>query len=69
MVDEEARNEQTHLDGCHALKTDLPQSAAAKKVVRDRNKDLTEVEMAFRTCKTVGLEMRPIYVRTERHTQ
>jgi len=37
--------------------------------VHDRYKDLTEVEMAFRTSKTVHLEMRPVYVRTEEHTR
>ena len=68
-VDEEARNEQARLDGCYALKTDLPEPVASKQVVHDRYKDLTEVEMAFRTCKTVQLEMRPVYVRTEEHTR
>ena len=33
------------------------------------DKDLTEVEMAFRTSKTVHLEMRPVHVRTEEHTR
>jgi hypothetical protein len=34
-----------------------------------RYQDLTEVEMAFRTSKTVHLEMRPVRVRTEEHTR
>src|ERR1035441_8362823 len=37
---------------------DLPETVASKQVVHDRYKDLTEVEMAFRTSKTVHLEMR-----------
>ena len=57
------------LDGCYAIKTDLPETAASKQVVHDRYKDLTEVEMAFRTSKTVHLEMRPVHVRTEEHTR
>ncbi len=69
VADEPARTEEARLDGCYALKTDLPESAASKQVVHDRYKDLTEVEMAFRNSKTVHLEMRPIYVRTEDHTR
>src|SRR6266849_6407432 len=30
---------------------------------------LTQVEQAFRTCKTTHLETRPIHVRTEAHTR
>jgi len=67
--DEAGRSEAAHLDGCYVLKTDLPETTASKQVVHDRYKDLTEVEMAFRTSKTVHLEMRPIYVRTEDHTR
>jgi hypothetical protein len=59
----------SQLDGCYVLKTDLPESAAAKQVIHDRYKDLAEVEQAFRNCKTAHLETRPIYVRTEDHTR
>ena len=44
------------LDGCYVIKTDLPASAASKQEVHDRYKDLTQVEQAFRTCKTTHLE-------------
>jgi transposase len=69
VTDEAARTEAAHLDGCYVIKTDLPETAASKQVVHDRYKDLTEVEMAFRTSKTVHLEMRPVHVRTEEHTR
>jgi hypothetical protein len=69
VADEAARTEAARLDGCYAIKTDLPETAASKQVVHDRYKDLTEVEMAFRTSKTVHLEMRPVHVRTEAHTR
>ena len=69
VADEEARQEAARLDGCYVLKTDLPETAASKQVVHDRYKDLTEVEMAFRTSKTTHLELRPIHVRTEEHTR
>lgn len=69
QIDEAARNEQTKLDGCYVLKTDLSAAQAAKELVHDRYKDLTLVEQAFRTSKTVELEMRPIYVQVENSTR
>lgn len=56
------------LDGCYVLKTDLP-AAITKEIVHTRYKDLTLVEEAFRMLKTVLLEMRPWYVRTEESTR
>ncbi len=69
VTDEAGLAEAARLDGCYAIKTDLPSTSASKQVVHDRYKDLTDVEMAFRTSKTTHLEMRPIYVRTEEHTR
>ena len=37
--------------------------------MHDRYKDLTEVEKVFRGCKTVNLEVRPVYVRKEGSTR
>ena len=68
-VDEAARDEISRLDGCYVIKTDLPGEAASPQVVHDRYKDLAQVEQAFRTCKTVHLETRPIYVRKEANTR
>ena len=68
-VNQPVLDEISRLDGCYVLKTDLPQSAATKKVIHDRYKDLAEVEQAFRQCKTAHLEARPIYVRTAQHTR
>ncbi|MGH9610002.1 MAG: IS1634 family transposase, partial [Bryobacteraceae bacterium] len=68
-VNQPALEEASRLDGCYVIKTDLPQSAASKQVIHDRYKDLTEVEQAFRTCKTTHLEMRPVHVRTAEHTR
>src|SRR6266403_1711272 len=67
--DSGAREEAAQLDGCYVIKTDLPASAASKQEAHDRYKDLTQVEQAFRTCKTTHLETRPIHVRTEAHTR
>jgi len=68
-VDEELLNEDAKLDGCYALKTDLTEAKATKETVHDRYKDLTLVEFAFRTSKTVELELRPIHVRLETSTR
>ena len=57
------------LDGCYVLKTDLPVSVASAELIHARYKDLAKVEWAFRTMKTVHLELRPVYVRTAAHTQ
>jgi hypothetical protein len=57
------------LDGCYVLKTDLASAAASKELIHDRYKDLALVEWAFRTSKTVHLEMRPIHVRLATRTR
>lgn len=68
-VNQPALEQASRLDGCYVIKTDLPKSAASKQIIHDRYKNLTEVEQAFRTCKTAHLEMRPIHVRTAEHTR
>ena len=68
-VDEEALTEAARLDGCYALKTDLPKAMASKERVNARYKDLALVEWAFRTSKTGLLEMRPVYVQLESRTR
>jgi len=69
VVNEEALAEQSKLDGCYAIKTDLTEEVASAKEVHDRYKDLGLVESAFRDCKTNHLEIRPIYVRKEKRTR
>ncbi len=61
--DDDAWEEETKLDGCYVLKTDLSSIVASKEVVHDRYKDLALVERAFRESKTVYLQMRPVYMR------
>jgi len=68
-VNDVALAEVSKLDGCYALHTDLSPVVANKEAIHDRYKDLTLVEKAFRNCKTVCLEMRPIYVRLEDRTR
>jgi hypothetical protein len=68
-LDEEYIAQLAELDGCYALKSDLPVEAAGTKITHDRYKDLSLVEGAFRTCKTSHLEVRPVFVRTEANTR
>ena len=67
--DSDAITEAQKLDGCYAIKTDLSKKAASKQTVHNRYKDLSYVERAFRTSKTVELEMRPIHVRLATRTR
>jgi len=68
-IDNKALDEASLLDGCYVIKTDLPKELIDKEIIHDRYKDLAEVEKAFRTCKTDFLEVRPVFVQTEKSTQ
>jgi hypothetical protein len=68
-INEDAQTEAATLDGCYVLKTDLTPAQAPKELVHDRYKDLASVEQAFRACKTVHLEVRPIFLRREARTR
>ena len=68
-VDEAALAAESRLDGCYVLETDVDAEAAGAQTVHDRYKDLALVEDAFRVSKTGHLELRPIYVRSEKSTR
>ncbi len=67
--DEKKLQEESKLDGCYCMKTNLLEKDADKQTVHDRYKDLGLVEWAFRTEKTGLLELRPWYVITEESTR
>ena len=67
--DASALEEESKLDGCYVLRTDLSAQQASKETVHERYKSLGEVEQAFRRSKTVELEMRPVHVRKESSTR
>lgn len=69
VKDEAALVEESQLDGCYVLKTDLSAEQVDKQTIHDRYKDLALVERAFRTFKTTHLELRPIHLRTEANTR
>ena len=53
-VDKEALCRAEELDGCYALKTDLPREVASKEIIHDRYKGLSEVEWAFRRERSIA---------------
>jgi transposase len=67
LIDNEALKEESKLDGCYVIKTDLKENQCDVATIHDRYKDLALVESAFRTCKS-SLELRPVYVRSETNT-
>jgi hypothetical protein len=69
QIDQPALAEEEKLDGCYVLKTDVSVALADAQTVHGRYKDLALVEWAFRTSKTVELEMRPIHVRLAGRTR
>ena len=68
-VDNAVLKEDSKLDGCYVLKTDLSKEAASKEIIHNRYKDFALVESAFRISKTVELELRPIHVRLAARTR
>lgn len=68
-IDEVKKAFECRFDGCYVIKTDLKKETASARKVHDRYKDLTLVEWAFRTCKSVHLEARPIYVQKASRTR
>ena len=69
IADEEKFEEQSRLDGCYVLKTDLSREEVKKEEVHARYKDLAYVEQAFREMKMEQLEIRPLHVRLKSRTR
>jgi transposase len=52
-------------DGCYIITSDVPPEHMAKQEIVASYKKLTLVEQAFRNLKTVQLEVRPVYHKTD----
>jgi hypothetical protein len=61
--------EEAALDGIYVLRTSVPASELARADVVRSYKQLSEVERAFRTLKSVELELRPINHRLEQRVR
>jgi transposase len=68
-INKEKLEENSRLDGCYVIKTNVPAAQLKKEIIHDRYKELSEVEKAFRTMKTGLLEVRPIFLRKESRTR
>lgn len=53
------------IDGCYIIVSDVPKEKMKSKEVVASYKKLTLVEKAFRNLKTVQLEVRPVYHKTD----
>jgi len=68
-IDDTELSATERLDGCYAVKSNVPVTDASKDTIHDRYKGLAEVEWAFRTMKTTLLHIRGIYVRKANRTR
>jgi len=69
-IDEEAKKEVEKLDGCYVVKTSLiDNSKDTKEDIHKAYKTLIKVENAFKTLKTEFLEIRPLYLKTDKRIQ
>lgn len=53
------------IDGCYIITSDVPQEKMQSQEIVASYKKLTLVEKAFRNLKTVQLEVRPVYHKTD----
>jgi transposase len=68
-IDAQQKANDSLLDGCYVLETNVEIDIMTKELVNARYRDLQKVERNFRTMKTGLLEVRPIFVRKARRTK
>ena len=64
-IDKEKVQQEEKLDGCYIIRTDAPKGDLDKDEVVQGYRNLQKVEQAFRNMKTVLLEIRPMYHKTD----
>ena len=69
VIDKDKKAEDSLLDGCYVVETDVSGDKLDKETVWDRYGDLQKVERDFRRMKTTLIEIRPIFVRKESRTR
>ena len=65
----ETWEEEKKLDGCYVIKTDILSQDVDKETIHTRYRDLSKVEVGFRTMKSGLLEVRPIWLRRANRTK
>jgi len=70
VTDTQAKQEIEKLDGCYVVTTSLIDTTKdSKEDIHKAYKTLIKVENAFKTLKTEFLEIRPLYLRTDKRIQ
>jgi len=64
-LDHDRIGQEARLDGCYVVFTDVPQEEMSAVEAVKNYKSLLHVEQAFRNMKTVRLEIRPVYHKTD----
>ncbi len=64
-LNKDAVRKEEELDGCYAIRTAVASDRMNNQEVVDCYRGLQQVEQAFRYMKTVTLEMRPMYHKTD----
>jgi len=64
-IDHAKIEQEASLDGCYIIFTDVPQEDMTAVDAVANYKSLLRVEQAFRNMKTVRLEIRPVYHKTD----
>jgi transposase len=64
-LDEAKIKQESSLDGCYIIYTDVPADDMTAVETVECYKNLMQVEQAFRSMKTVRLEIRPVYHKTD----
>jgi transposase len=58
-------DKEKELDGCYIIRTEVPKEKLNKKEVVEAYRNLQKVEQGFKNLKTVLLELRPLYHKTD----
>jgi hypothetical protein len=64
-IDQVRIDKDAQLDGCYIIFTDVPQAEMSAVEAVNNYKSLMKVEQAFRNMKTVHLEIRPVWHKTD----
>ena len=64
-VDQQKSQAEQQLDGCYIIHSNVSSQKLSKEAVVASYKKLAAVEMAFRNLKTVQLEVRPVFHKTD----
>ena len=62
---EDVINQEKELDGCYVIKTNANKNLIDKKEAVNCYRNLQKVEQAFKNMKTVLLELRPVYHKSD----